>query len=102
MRWLVLSVFVACDGSGGKLEASDVCDRALEVVDSCPTSTPTDGSECEEALAECTEEDLELYMNYLDCVEDSECDIFGCIAEIEDLSAECIGAGSSTYTYTGY
>lgn len=80
---------------------SQVCEQADVVYEGCatgtsPTSPTTTTTEsCEEALAPCSDADIALYFNYLDCVEVA-CDYLDCLPELSALSAECIGTTGST------
>jgi hypothetical protein len=88
-------LFAFALGCGTK--PADVCDRQAEVIGGCFTSATAtiDSTTCESQLENCTSDDLDAMMSYLDCVE-TDCDLFGdCVLNLSGISSECGATGSS-------
>lgn len=66
---------------------SGLCDRVVDVLNDCYTTTTTTvtGDECQAAFEGCTDAELELYANFLDCIESS-CDMYACSVEVVGMA----------------
>jgi len=97
LRLLLAFALAACGGPS----PSSVCEDSVDVLEHCieensysSYSVSTDVESCEENLEDCTEEDLELVDEYLDCFRDS-CDAEDCYDTLIGVDPECLGYGTS-------
>jgi hypothetical protein len=106
-RWIWAIGLLGCDqeGSHGP-SASDVCAHVFDAMSAClgpSTSVGTEDSldECRESLEACTDDELETFMEYGDCIAEPECDFEGCAQVlVTSVSNECLGGGATTATAT--
>jgi hypothetical protein len=113
--WFVL--MMACDREGGGLDAAEACDALEHAGEDCGTATETaapppstsrvadhgtttesSGGSCEEALAECTHDDLRLILDYADCVDANCTSPAECVDILFQVSQPCLGISSGRDT----
>ena len=104
MLIFMISTIFGCGILGG----GGACDVLADVAESCGTPpSEAEIAQCEEALANCTAEDEDKLIAFIECsvtcdddtttTEESTGlegigDLFACSAEFEGISEECVGA----------